>query len=87
MEDNIKRIKAWIEDQARHEDVDAKAEGYRMCIPAFSGNKAVLDIEQMIIDVKNEILLVPAGNPKATSPLCFRLIAMQRVIQKWRDIQ
>lgn len=41
----------------------------------------------MIIDVKNAILLVPAGNPKDTSPLCFKLIAMQRVVQKWRDIQ
>ena len=87
MEDNIKKMRAWIEDQARHEDIAAKADGYRACIPAFAGNKAVLDIEQMIIDVKNAILLVPAGNPKDTSPLCFKVIAMQRVIQKWRDIQ
>ena len=58
MEDNIKKMRAWIEDQARHEDIAAKADGYRACIPAFAGNKAVLDIEQMIIDVKNAILLV-----------------------------
>lgn len=44
MEDNIKKMRAWIEDQARHEDIAAKADGYRACIPAFAGNKAVLDI-------------------------------------------
>jgi len=87
MEDKVARMKAWIEDQAKHEDIPSWAEGYRMCLPAFAGNKPALDIEQLIIDTKNAILLVAAGNPRETSPLCFKLIAMQRVVQKWRDIQ
>lgn len=87
MEDNIKKMKAWIEDQANHEDVAAKADGYRKCIPAFAGVTAVLDLEQMVLDAKRQLCLVGAGKSQESTVLCYRILAINRVIQKWRDIQ
>lgn len=87
MEDNIKKMKAWIEDQAKHEDVAVKAEGYRKCIPAFDNATAVLDLEQMVLDAKRQLCLVAAGKSQESTVLCYRIIAINRVIQKWRDIQ
>ncbi len=87
MEDNIKKMRAWIEDQATHEDVAAKSEGYRRCIPAFTSETAVLDLEQMVLDAKRQLCLVPAGKSQESTVLCYRILAINRVIQKWRDIQ
>jgi len=87
MEDNINRMRAWIEDQANHEDVSAKADGYRRCIPALATATVVLDLEQMVLDAKRQLCLVPAGKSQESTVLCYRILAINRVIQKWRDIQ
>ena len=80
-------MKMWLRDMVKHEPNDAMVEGFNACILTFDGPKPAVDIEQLIVDAKNAILIVESGNARQTSKLCFKLVAMQRTLRKWRDIQ
>jgi len=79
------RMVAWVKDQAAHERVPAMADGYRSCIPAFSSPTAALDLEQMVIDAKRQLCLVAAGKPLESTPLCYKIMALNRVLGKFRE--
>lgn len=77
---------AWVKDQADHENIKAMADGFSACIAAFAAQYPALELETLILEAKKALCALAPGRSKESTSICFRVIAANRVLGKYREM-